>query len=178
MRFLLRGPGGRHPAQATPVVPRPLPQSRRRCAPERANIPQADRGPRAWGGVGREAEVGRLRRAPLTWWTDGASGRVDWANWGVPLAPEVSLGTRSFFSLHPAVGYAESWGTVRSSVLCPRRCPWAAARRSEAHRAAGAALRQVRAPGCRRRRAPGRGGAGAPASLLNQRTGCSCPGRH
>lgn len=66
------------------------------------------------GGVGgREAEVGGVGRAPLTWRTDGASSRVDWESWGVPLAPGVSLGTRSFFS------NTRRRGTLSPGVLPP-----------------------------------------------------------
>lgn len=72
MRSLGRGPGrgGRHQAQATPVVPRPLPQSRRRSASGRAKTPQADLEPLAWGGGGQGSR-GRPGQACVPHLVDG-----------------------------------------------------------------------------------------------------------
>ncbi|XP_040484030.1 uncharacterized protein LOC121102305 [Ursus maritimus] len=93
----IRRSKGRHSAQATPVVSLRVPHPRRLCASEGAKIPKPALELLTRGG-GEPGSRGRPRKhAPLTLWTVRAAAPHS-VTCGVPLAPEVSLRTRSVLS--------------------------------------------------------------------------------
>ena len=152
MRSLLRGPGGRHSAHATPVVSLPLSQSGCLRASEWAKIPQPELEPLAWGG-GEQGGRGRPRkRAPLTLWTVRAAASY-WATWASRWLPK-SHSERALFSpeLYESTASLNTqlWSTLSPGALDPRasfasaRAPWLRPER------AGSAMRWAAPWRCRR----------------------------